>query len=74
MGIYGYQIGEETFAGEVGKPLNLIRQRLFHSRSDAAIVRLATRVSDTERIDEAKGRLAKLAVEIFPQSLLVLPK
>jgi len=71
--LYWYQTGEETFAGEVEKRLNLIRHTLFHNRSDAAIVRLATRASDTERIDQAKGRPAKLAAELLPQLLRVLP-
>ena len=72
--LYWYQIGDQTLAGEVEKRLNLIRQSLFHSRSDSAVVRLATRVSDIKTIDQAKARLAKLAAELSPELRRVLPK
>ena len=72
--LYWFQVGDQTSAGEVEKRLKLIGQTLFHSRSDGAVVRLATRVGDSEKIDQAKTRLAQLAAELSPQLRRVLPK
>jgi EpsI family protein len=72
--LYWYQVGDQTFAGEIEKRLKLVLQTLFHGRSDGAVVRLATRVSDAEKIEQAKERLGKLAAELAPQMFRVLPK
>jgi EpsI family protein len=72
--LYWYQVGDQTFAGEIEKRLKLVLQTLFHGRSDGAVVRLATRVSDAEKIEQAKERLGKLAAELAPKMFRILPK
>lgn len=71
--LYWFQVGEETFGGEFEKRLIQIRNVLFFGRSDAAVVRLATPVTNSDKIDEAKTRLAGFAAELYPRLRRVLP-
>jgi len=71
--LYWYQVGDQTFAGEIEKRLKLVRHALIHGRSDGAVVRLATRLGDAEKIEQAKDRLGRLAAELAPQLFRVLP-
>ena len=72
--LYWYQNGDDTFSGEVEKRLNLVRSSLLRSRSDGAVVRLATPVADIENIDQAKSRLTAFAIDLYPRLRRVLPQ
>ncbi len=72
--LYWYQVGENTFSGELKKRMALVRNTVFHHRSDAAVVRLATPVPDLDKLDQAKSRLAGFAAELYPNLLRVLPR
>ena len=71
--LYWFQVGEETFGGEFEKRLIQIRNVLFFGRSDGAVVRLATPVVNSDKIDEAKNRLAAFAAALYPRLRGVLP-
>ncbi|MGH7886746.1 MAG: exosortase C-terminal domain/associated protein EpsI [Candidatus Binatia bacterium] len=71
--LYWFQTGEETVSGEFEKRMNQIRNALLHRRSDGAVVRLATPVTNSDKIDEAKNRLAMFAAELYPRLRGVLP-
>jgi EpsI family protein len=71
--LYWFQVGEETFGGEFEKRLIQIRNALFLGRSDGAVVRLATPLTNSDKIDEAKNRLAGFAAELYPRLRGVLP-
>jgi len=71
--LYWFQVGEQTFGGEFEKRLIQIRNALFLGRSDGAVVRLATPVTNSDKIDEAKNRLAAFAAELYPRLRGVLP-
>ena len=72
--LYWFQVGEETFGGEFEKRLIQIRNALFFARSDGAVVRLATPLTNSDTIDEAKNRLAAFAGELHPRLRGVLPQ
>jgi EpsI family protein len=72
--LYWFQVGEETFGGEFEKRLIQIRNALFFGRSDGAVVRLATPLTNSDKIDEAKNRLAAFAAELYPRLRGVLPQ
>jgi EpsI family protein len=72
--LYWFQVGEQTFGGEFEKRLIQIRNALFFARSDGAVVRLATPLTNSDTIDEAKNRLAAFAGELHPRLRGVLPQ
>jgi len=72
--LYWYQNGDDTYSGEVEKRWYLIRNSLLHRRSDVAVVRLATRLGDSENIDQAKSRLTQVAADLYLQLHQVLPQ
>ncbi len=72
--LYWFQVGEETFGGEFEKRMIQIRNALFFGRSDGAVVRLATPLTNSDKIDEAKNRLAAFAAELYPRLRGVLPR
>jgi EpsI family protein len=71
--LYWFQTGEQTLGGEFEKRMLQIRNVLWHGRSDAAVVRLATPVSSSDKINEAKDRLTRFAAELYPRLRDVLP-
>ena len=72
--LYWYQVGDSTFSGELKKRLALVRNTIFHRRSDGAVVRLAMPLPDLDKLDHAKSRLAGFAAELYPNLLRVLPQ
>jgi len=72
--LYWFQVGEETFGGEFEKRLIQIRNALFLGRSDGTVVRLATPLTNSDKLDEAKHRLAGFAAEIHLRLRGVLPQ
>jgi EpsI family protein len=72
--LYWFQVGEKTFGGEFEKRLIQIRNALLLGRSDGAVVRLATPLTNSDKIDEAKNRLAAFAAELYPRLRGVLPQ
>ena len=72
--LYWYQNGDDTFSGEVEKRLNLVRNSLLHSRSDGAVVRLATPLRDSDNLDQAKSRLKAIAADLYPRLRQALPQ
>jgi EpsI family protein len=72
--LYWYQTGAETFAGEFEKRLSQILNSVFRARSDSAVVRLATVVTDTEKMEQAKSRLAAFAADLYPRLQQILPQ
>ena len=72
--LYWYQIGDRTFGGEVEKRIELIRHSLLRGRSDSAIIRLATPVAESEKLEQAQRRLASLAAQLYPRLNQILPQ
>jgi len=72
--LYWFQVGEKTFGGEFEKRLIQIRNAIFLGRSDGAVVRLATPLTNSDTLDEAKNRLAAFAAELHPRLRGVLPQ
>jgi EpsI family protein len=72
--LYWFQVGEKTFGGEFEKRLIQIRNAIFLGRSDGAVVRLATPLTNSDTLDEAKNRLAAFAAEFHPRLRGVLPQ
>jgi EpsI family protein len=71
---YWYQVGDETFGGELEKRWIQARNSIFQGRSDGSVVRLATPVTDNETIDQAKGRLGAFVADLYPRLRQVLPQ
>jgi EpsI family protein len=72
--LYWYQIGDRTFGGELEKRIELIRHSLLRGRSDSAIIRLATPVADSEKLEQAQSRLAALAAQLYPHLNQIFPQ
>jgi EpsI family protein len=71
--LYWFHVGNDSVSGEFERRWRQIRNVLIFRRSDGAVVRLATPVSNSDNVEEAKKRLAKFAAELYPSLLAVLP-
>jgi EpsI family protein len=72
--LYWYQFDGSTIAGELGYRTELLKRLVFDRRSDGAVVRLATPVSDNESIERAQARLAAFASHLYPELAELLPQ
>lgn len=71
--LYWFHVGNDSVSGEFERRWRQIRNVLIFRRSDGAVVRLATPVSNSDNVEEAKKRLVKFAAELYPSLLAVLP-
>lgn len=72
--LYWYQIGEETLAGELENRLRQLKRAMLERRTDGAVVRLATPVSDGVSIERAQDLLGGVARQLYPELVRILPR
>lgn len=72
--LYWYQIGSRTYAGDFAYRLQQLRRALFERRSDGAVIRLATRLSNGNSVGKAEERLQRFGAFLYPKLVKVLPK
>lgn len=72
--LYWYQISGRSVAGELDHRLIQVRRLILEGRSDGAVVRLATPVLDSEKIEQAEDRLKMFASYLYPELLKILPR
>jgi len=65
--LYWYQIADATLAGEFENRLRQLKRAITEQRTDGAVVRLATPISDDVSIGDAEEALGGLARQLYPQ-------
>jgi EpsI family protein len=70
---YWYQIWGRSVSGELEYRLHLIRKSLIDRRTDGAVIRIATPVSQNESIEESKERIENFALVLYPELRAILP-
>ena len=71
--LYWYQIGSQTYGGELEHRIEQIRRLFLERRSDGAIVRISAVLRNEEAIEVAQKRLQEFAIRFYPELLRVLP-
>jgi EpsI family protein len=72
--LYWYETRDSTIATDLAYRWAQMKSLLLHRRTAAAVVRLATPVSENEKIGDAKQRVKDFAVTIYPVLVEYLPK
>jgi EpsI family protein len=72
--LFWYQLPGRTLSSDVLYRLELARRLIFHGRSDAVVVRLASEVDGSETVDQALERLITFSQQLFPYVQLLLPE
>jgi EpsI family protein len=65
--IYWYQVADDTFAGEFENRIRQLKRAILDRRTDGAVIRIATPVSNGDSIEEAQTRLGVVSVKLYPQ-------
>ena len=71
--VFWYQIHGLSFASDIGNRMELLHGLLFQGRTDGAVIRLASLVSDMETMEQARQRLSSFSSSLHPQLVRVLP-
>ena len=71
--IFWYQIRGKALASDFRNRLELMKNSLLYSRTDGAVVRLATPVGRFESLTQARARLVDFASSLYPELKRVLP-
>jgi EpsI family protein len=71
--VFWYQVRGLSFASDIGNRIELFRGLLSEGRTDGAVVRLASPVSDTETLEQAKRRLLEFSSSLHPELIRFLP-
>ena len=69
-----YQIGKQTYGGELAHRFEQLRRALFERRTDGAVIRLATPLEGNDSIEAAEERLRTLGSNLYPQLVQFLPR
>ena len=72
--LFWYQVRGQSFSGDVRNRIELIKGLVLHGRTDGAVIRLATPVSDMESLESAKNRLITFSTQLYPKLSSVLPQ
>jgi len=72
--LYWYQLRGQAFASDVRYRFEQLRGAILQRRSDGAVVRLATPLTDYEAAEQAKKRLEAFAAYLYPELVRLLPK
>jgi EpsI family protein len=72
--LFWYQLPGKALSSDVLYRLELARRSIFHGRTDAAVVRLATELDSSESVDQALQRLMIFSQQLFPYVQLSLPE
>jgi EpsI family protein len=65
--LYWYQMQKLSFSGELNYRIELITRNILGRRTDGAVIRIATAMSDNEDVERAQNRLKSLAVNLYPR-------
>jgi EpsI family protein len=65
--IYWYQVADDTFAGEFENRIRQLKRAILDRRTDGAVIRIATPVSNGDSIEEAQMRLGVVSVKLYSQ-------
>ena len=71
--LFWYQLPGRTLSSDVFYRFEIARRWIFHGRTDAAVVRLATDVDGSESVDLALQRLIAFSQQISPYVQLLVP-
>jgi EpsI family protein len=72
--LFWYQLPGRTLSSDVLYRLELARRLIFHGRTDAVVVRLASEPDASETVDQALERLITFSQQLFPYVQLLLPE
>ncbi len=72
--LFWYQLPGKTYSSDVWYRLALARRLIFESRTDGAVIRLATDFKDSETVDQALKRLIDFSLHVFPEVRRLLPE
>jgi EpsI family protein len=72
--LYWYQARGRTFSNELGYRLEQTKSLIFRGRTDAAVIRIATPLTESENVEQAKVRLKEFTVFLYPSLLQILPR
>jgi EpsI family protein len=67
--LYWYQNRELSWSGELDYRIDLFKNQILGGRTDGAVVRIATSLSDGENVERAQTRLKSFAVDLHPALL-----
>jgi EpsI family protein len=70
--LFWYQLPGRTLSSDVLYRLELARRLIFHGRTDAVVVRLASDVDGSETVDQTRESLITLSQQLFPYVQLLL--
>ncbi|GEM_PF-400306 len=73
VALYWYQDGAQTFSGEVAHRFHMAQKVIIHKRTEGAVVRIATPLSPSETIAQARERIAGFAASLYPELVKILP-
>jgi EpsI family protein len=72
--LFWYQLPGRTLSSDVLYRLELARRLIFHGRTDALVVRLASEIDGSETVDQVLERLITFSQQLFPYVQLLLPE
>jgi EpsI family protein len=72
--LFWYDSRGHAFASDLRNRIELIKNFALHGRTDGAVIRLATPVSEFESVDAAKERLISFSQHLYPELAQILPK
>jgi EpsI family protein len=71
--VFWYQIRGLSLASDIGSRIQLLRGLISQGRTDGAVIRLATPVSDAETMEQARHRLLEFSSSLHPELIRILP-
>lgn len=72
--VFWYQVRGLSFASDIGNRIELLSGLLSQGRTDGAVIRLASPVSEAQTMDQAKRRLLEFSTSLHPELIRLLPK
>jgi EpsI family protein len=72
--LFWYQLPGRTVSSDLLYRLELARRLIFHGRTDALVVRLASEIDGSETVDQALERLINFSQQVFPYVQLLMPE
>ena len=72
--LFWYQLPGKTLSSDVLYRFELARRLILDGRTDAAVVRLASDLDDSESVDQGLQRLITFSQQFFPQVQVLLPE
>lgn len=72
--LYWYQARGHTYSGEIANRLAQIKSLILSGRTEGAVVRIATPVLDSEKLEQAKERIKNFSGYVYPKLVEILPE